>query len=268
MIPLLLLFFQQPWGTTHAGKPVPQFTDGEECLFCHRNEIGAAWQMNAHGITVNEKAGTEEFTLGSRNHVRRLKKAGYNKFAIWESGWNETKFGDRCAGCHTTAVDPATKSFAYYGLDCYTCHGVVDLKHSGDTTLVLLSKKRRNEDPVINAICASCHLRGSLSKSTKLPYPNNFVPGDNLFLDLQVDWAQADNADLNPGDRHVYRSARDVEQKGSTTTCINCHSVHTGSSERHRRVLSSAICNDCHFEGQPRKEVRKYTVRSIICEYP
>jgi hypothetical protein len=258
MIPLLLLMFQQP-------GVVPEFVHGEECLFCHRNDIGPGWQKNAHGITINEKAGTEEFTLGARRrHQRRLKKSGYNQFAIWEEGgWNEGKFGERCAGCHTTAVDPKTKAFAYYGLDCYTCHGVVDLNHSGDTSLILLSKKRRGEARVINSICASCHLRGGVSKMTGRPYPNVFVPGGDLFVDFQVDLSQAE---LNPGDQHVRRSVRDV-LNGSGTTCLNCHAVHTGTTERHRRVLTSAICNDCHFEGQPRKEVREYEVRSATCEY-
>jgi len=262
MIPLLLLLFQQP-------SAVPEFIHGEECLFCHRNDIGPGWQKNAHGITITEKPGTEEFTLGARNHQRRLRKSGYNQFAIWEENsksWNETRFGARCAGCHATAVDPKTKAFAYYGLDCYTCHGVVDLNHTGDTSLILLSKKRRNEDRVINSICASCHLRGGVSRSTGLPYPNVFVPGGDLFADYGADLSQADNAELNPGDRHVWRNVRDV-LNGSGTTCLNCHSVHTGSTERHRRVLGSAICNDCHLEGQPRKEVRKYTVRSAACEY-
>jgi hypothetical protein len=159
-----------------------------------------------------------------------------------------------------------TKTFAYYGLDCYTCHGVVDLNHTGNTALMLLSRKRRGEPAVITSICASCHLRGGKSKRTGRPYPAAFVPGSDLFGDFQVDLSPADSADVNPGDRHVYRSVRDVRQ-GGATTCIHCHTVHTGSTERHRRVLSGAICNDCHYEGRPRKQVRPYTMSSEVCEY-
>ncbi|MBK5292020.1 MAG: hypothetical protein JJE04_10130 [Acidobacteriia bacterium] len=261
MFALLLLFFQQP---------VPEFVHGEECLFCHRNDIGSAWQKNVHGTTVNEKQGSDEFSLGSRNQVRRLRKSGYNQFEIFDTGgnsWDKTKFADRCAGCHTTAFDASTKTFAYYGLDCFTCHGVVDLNHTGDTSLILLSKKRRNETKVVTSICASCHLRNGTSATTKLPFPNLFIPGGNLFQDFQVDLKLADDAALNPGDRHVYRSVRDVTENGATTTCLSCHSLHGNSTDKHRRVLSSPICLDCHFDGRPRKEVVKYIVRSAICEY-
>ena len=89
------------WGGSHAGKPVPDFVHGDECLFCHRNDIGPGWQKNAHGITVRQSedapewqnifksqpalaaiAPQVEYFLGSRHRLRFLKKEGYGKFAI------------------------------------------------------------------------------------------------------------------------------------------------------------------------------------------
>ena len=129
------------WGSNHAGRPVPEFVHGDECLFCHRNDIGPGWQKNSHGVAIRQREDAPElvaklrppedveFLMGSRNHVRYLKKDGYGKFAIWSNGkWLSGHFNDRCAGCHTTAVDPKTRAFAAFGLDCYTCHGVVDLE--------------------------------------------------------------------------------------------------------------------------------------------
>ena len=251
------------WGSTHAGKPIPEFIHGEECLFCHRNDVGSAWQKNPHNLTTRQIEGSEELLLG-RTHTRKLRKTGYNKLSLLDS---QTDFTARCAGCHTTALDPKEKTYAYIGLDCYTCHGSVDLNHSGNTSLILLSKKRRHETHSVNSICASCHLRGGLSRSIGLPYPNNFVPGDNLFLDYQAKLTLADDPMLNPGDRHVYRSVRDVALGGADTTCLSCHTVHTRSTEKHRRVLNSAICRDCHLEGKPRKQVIRYEVHSPTCEY-
>jgi cytochrome c553 len=109
---------------------------------------------------------------------------------------------------------------------------------------MLLSKKRRDTPEVVISICAQCHLRGGKSKSTGLPYPNQFVAGDNLFHDFQVNFALADDQSLNAGDRHVYRSARDVAVNGLDTTCLDCHNA----------------------EG-PRKVVKTYTVRSSLCDY-
>src|SRR5262249_9672903 len=160
--------------------------------------------------------------LGSRRRVRFLKKEGYGKFAIlstqtvlggdraaarWidaeKPSWDREKFAQRCAGCHATGVDTGTKTFSAFGLDCYTCHGVVDLNHTKDTALILLSKKRPKDNRVIISICAQCHLRTGKSRSTGLSYPNNFVAGDNLFQDFTVDWTKADDPALNAGDRHV-----------------------------------------------------------------
>src|SRR6516165_9477420 len=89
------------WGGTHAGQPVPEFVHGDECLFCHRNNIGPSWQKNAHGLTIRQvedapdllgllqnepklKAVVPEttHTMGSRNFVRYLHKDGYGKFDI------------------------------------------------------------------------------------------------------------------------------------------------------------------------------------------
>ena len=49
------------WGGNHAGKPVPDFVHGDECLFCHRNDIGPGWQKNAHGITVRQNEDAPEW---------------------------------------------------------------------------------------------------------------------------------------------------------------------------------------------------------------
>lgn len=81
------------WGSNHIGKPVPDFVTSGECLFCHRNTIGPTWQKNAHGTTVQQRndapqwenifqgqtklvplAKEIEFFLGSRHHLRFLKK--------------------------------------------------------------------------------------------------------------------------------------------------------------------------------------------------
>jgi hypothetical protein len=268
------------WGSNHVGQPLPEHIHGDECLFCHRNDVGATWQNNTHGISLRERQDAPDFVasrnppadveyfLGSRHQVRFLKKEGYGKFAILRDGaWDKNLFADRCAGCHTTAVETATKTFSAIGQDCYVCHGVVDLNHTKDTRLMLLSKKRHDSPDVVTSICAQCHLRGGKSKTTGLPYPNQFVAGDNLFQDFQVNFALADDRSLNPGDRHVYRNVRDVVVNGLETTCLTCHKIHGQSTEKHRRVLREAICQDCHNAEGPRKVVKPYTVHSPLCQY-
>src|SRR5215470_6439987 len=131
------------WGGNHAGKPVPDYVHGDECLFCHRNDIGPGWQKNSHGITLRQGEDAPElrqlvesepalkpvvpqieYFLGSRHRIRFLKKAGYGKFAMLSTqavlgpdrrvakwidlanpSWDPARFANRCAGCHATGVD-------------------------------------------------------------------------------------------------------------------------------------------------------------------
>ncbi len=297
------------WGGNHVGQPLPEYVHGDECLFCHRNTVGRSWQNNAHGTTIRQleeatnlqpilkqpelatAAKDIDYFLGSRQHLRFLKKNGYGKFdllnthAILDANakvtawldkdkpvWDKDKFANQCAGCHATGIDPKDKTFAAFGLDCYVCHGDVNLQHTNDTKLMLLSKKRRTEPEIVTSLCAQCHLREGKSKSTGLPYPNNFIAGDNLFQDFEVDWSKADDEKLNPIDRHIYRNARDVAVYGKTaTTCINCHQVHYETKEKslakHKLPPRSALCFACHTNESPMKAVKPYIKTSKICEY-
>jgi predicted CXXCH cytochrome family protein len=291
------------WGGNHVGKPIPEYVHGDECLFCHRNTIGVTWQKNAHGLTVRQGEDAPElqtlagklpelapvmndigYFLGSRHRLRFLKKSGYGKFSLLNlqavlgpniiekaSGnspsWDKERFGSRCAGCHATAVDAKTNSFAAFGIDCYACHGDATVEHSKNTSLMWLSKKRRDDVRAITSICAQCHVRFGKSRSTGLPYANNFIAGDNLFQDFAVDFAKADDEALNPGDRHVLRNVRDVAVRGDLSTfCLTCHDLHVSSTARHSQARRGPICADCHgtkFAPQ----VKPYEVHSALCEY-
>ena len=44
------------WGSDHVGQPVPEYVDGNECLFCHRNDVGVTWSDNHHNRSVREIA--------------------------------------------------------------------------------------------------------------------------------------------------------------------------------------------------------------------
>jgi hypothetical protein len=233
-----------------------------------------------------ETAAEIEYFLGSRHRLRFLKKDGYGRFAMLNTQgllgatgqpmkfvdaektvWEKEKFGASCAGCHTTAVDPAARTFTSFGLDCYTCHGDVNLDHTKDISLMLLSKKRRSDAKVITSICAQCHLRGAKSRSTGLPYPNTFIAGDNLFQDFEVDFAKADDEKLNAGDRHIWRNVRDVALLGDESiNCLSCHAIHANTSQKHRRILRAPICSECHAQDSF-KNPRPMSVQSKVCEY-
>ena len=74
------------WGGDHVGKPVPEYETANECLFCHRDDVGSSWSSNRHNRTIRaleptspalaalkklptfkELPGEVEFVLGANN---------------------------------------------------------------------------------------------------------------------------------------------------------------------------------------------------------
>ncbi len=128
------------------------------------------------------------FLLGTRREIRFLKRSNqYGKFGILSAAyaspphaagsrirgkltqtkgvhWDEEAFAKRCAGCHTTAVDPQTHAFSAISLDCYACHGIVDLRHSKETRLVAFGKGNPDPPRVQLANCAVSSAHGQIEK--------------------------------------------------------------------------------------------------------
>ena len=218
---------------------VPNYVTGDECLFCHRVKVAATWEKNPHARTVHPRDASDPvpadapFVLGAHPPQRGLRPDGYGKFDLLSAdgkAWDKQAFALRCAGCHTTAVDPQTHAFSASSLDCYTCHGVAPPNHPNDTSLIWFSKKHSTDPKQIVSICGQCHLRGGKSGASGLPYPSNFVAGGDV-------------------------------------TCISCHKIHDDTSAKHRFVLTGPICLDCHYPDGPKKVVKKVTVHSGLCEY-
>jgi predicted CXXCH cytochrome family protein len=294
------------WGGDHVGMPVPDYTTGDECLFCHREKIGPTWGANRHTLTiraVDEKSPAlaalrqsdarqfaDEVTLllGDQQRQRFLRPAkAYGKLALlsveWVPAqgdkpgklesrdrphWDATRFADSCAGCHTTAVDPKEKAFSALAVDCFACHGIVPAEHTKKPEAAILSPKRKDEARVVTAICAQCHVRSGQSKVTGRPYPTNFVPGDNLFRDFRIDFSDTALAALSTADRHVLANVRDVVISGKdAVTCLSCHDVHGRSSKKHRRVAENDSCVTCHNADGPKRERKPFSSHSKTCGY-
>jgi hypothetical protein len=169
--------------------------------------------------------------------------------------WDTSAFADRCAGCHTTAVDAQSRTFSTISLDCVTCHGVVELGHEKDVSQVFLSSKNREPRQVVS-ICGQCHLRGGESKSSGLPYANTFVAGDNLFRDFEVQLGDRSIADMPTIEQHIFLNTRDVVLHNRTSvTCISCHDIHGDDSEMHQQFNDAAICASCHKPDSDNSEL-------------
>lgn len=289
------------WGSDHVGKELPEYMTGGECLFCHGKDVRLGWQRNPHQTTIRpadpDSAASKalrsavkegkgpDYVLGREKMQRYLRKAqGYGKLEVhshwWNpaeqklargpaAGWDTTIFAKNCVGCHTTAVDADLQAFSSLAIDCFACHGDADRTHTGDPSLVLLSPRRKDPARVVISTCAQCHLRTGKSRATGRPYPNQFVPGDNLFRDFAVSFEDKEIAALNPGDRHILESVREVVVRGKNeVTCLTCHDVHKASSSKHERLpKTSAGCLTCHETKNGKWTTRTYEVHSKVCGY-
>lgn len=293
------------WGTDHVGERLPEYVTGDECLFCHRHDIGPDWATDRHQQTVR-RAGADapsmvalrgsaalgdsaeqvDLVLGRYRRVRFLKRAGYGRLSVlstsWVPGgdreggelhaatephWDDDLFGESCAGCHTTGVDSATRQFAAVSLDCYVCHGEATLDHSNDTSKMMLSAKRADPPRVVVSICGQCHVRTGRSRSTGLPYPNNFMAGDNLFRDFEVALSDSALERVSVADRHILENIRDVVARGQTeVTCLSCHEVHRQRSRKHRRLPETDLCRTCH-EPDERRPTASLEFHNETCGY-
>jgi predicted CXXCH cytochrome family protein len=258
------------WGGDHVGKPLPEYVTGDECLFCHRNDVGPTWGKNRHHLTIRPAEQGTTLVLGRGERMRSLRRGeeyGHLDLLDGQGRWDAKKFGAGCAGCHATAVDAKTRAFAAVSLDCFACHGDVAPKHANKEGPVYLAKGGKDAPRVVTSICAQCHVRTGTSRSTGLPYPHHFVAGDNLFRDFRVDLSPEALAKQNPIDRHVLENVRDVVSGKEDVTCLSCHDVHKGSSKKHHRLADAAICWNCHHRDGPKKDLKPLTVHSTTCGY-
>lgn len=295
------------WGSDHVGQPLPEFMSGDECLFCHREDVGPSWSENRHARTVRfaerdssaiqalleaenttDFADEVEYVMGDSRHQRFLKAGeAHGRLELlsveWspptegqpgrlinpdQPHWDADLFGNDCAGCHATATDAMTRRFGAVSLDCFVCHGEVPDDHTEHPERARFSRTWESSAREEISVCGQCHLRGGRSHSSGLPYPNNFVAGDNLFRDFRVDLSDEALADVNPLDRHILENVRDVAVRGEEdVTCLSCHDVHDRTSRRHRRLRNADICLNCHHADGPKRRLREYEVHSATCRY-
>lgn len=289
------------WGRDFAGQPLPELAEGGQCLFCHREPVASKWSVDRHNKTMRTieeapeaRAALEaaagagvaheaRWVLGSGRRLRFARPgAGYGTAELLEAGydprakemtagrqvWDAKVFAESCAGCHATGYDNGSSSFMSASLDCAVCHGAVPLEHATEPSRALFSRRGATPPEAVISICGSCHVRTGRSKSTGRPFANNFLPGDNLFRDLEVDFSEAALRELNPIDRHILENVRDVAVLGKgATTCVSCHAVHLRSTVRHRKLAAEASCFVCHRGADMRSGVVAMEASSPLCGY-
>jgi predicted CXXCH cytochrome family protein len=226
------------------------------------------------------------FVMGLKYMVRFLRQGDEGRFDLLNVGidkqppgksirlalvgkrvWDESKFANKCIGCHMTGVDAETLRPFETFVGCESCHGPFDERHTSGSAFMRFSKKAKDSPELIASACGQCHLRGGRSRSTGRPFANNFISGDNLFKDYAFDFSGAEDPKLNPIDAHIQINIRDIVVKGrDDLTCLSCHKMHPASTANHRRRPRSDLCFVCHTTDSY-KNRKAYEAHSAVCEY-
>lgn len=140
--------------------------------------------------------------------------------------WN-----DRCAGCHTTGYDPATRTFAQVSIACESCHGP-GAKHAASRERGDIVNPAALRGERANHVCAQCHARGN-DTAGRYPYPVGFKPGADLSEHFVfAEPVKGENSDLFWGNgmarKHHAQYNELIQSKHfqNGLHCFDCHEVH------------------------------------------
>lgn len=81
----------------------------------------------------------------------------------------------RCAGCHTTGYQPATRSFSEFNIGCEACHGPGSehIENEGDKNFIVIDRSSEG--------CGFCHIRAENAATPEFPAKTfNFPIGYEL----------------------------------------------------------------------------------------
>lgn len=180
-----------------APAPAPAGQEGsyagpDACAACH-DEIHEEWRVSRHARAFSSP--------------------------IFQRNWEElgTKF--TCLECHTTGYDASTRTYAFEGVTCESCHGPFQSRHPAEPMPVKADAE----------LCASCH------KTTT----DEWRASPHRAAGVQCEACHDPHAQMPRAD-------------SVTELCSNCHK-DPGSSFTHSTHSQAGLeCSNCHMYTSPR----------------
>jgi hypothetical protein len=177
-------------------KPSPQesaYQGPDFCSNCH-GEIHESWMVGLHANAFSSP--------------------------IFQRNWEEVGSQFTCLECHTTGYDATTRTYAFEGVTCESCHGPFVYGHPDEDMPVTPNHE----------LCATCHTT-TTNEWLASPHANR--------IECQ-----------GCHDPH----AQDILAPTTGELCGNCHKL-TGDSFSHGSHADSGLeCSDCHMYASPSTE--------------
>jgi hypothetical protein len=171
---------------------VAAYTGPDTCAECHPDEH-AAWKGSVHSRALSD---------------------------TFQKAWNDGGKPSACLACHTTGLKKGTRSYAFAGVTCESCHGPMSEGHPGEKMPL----------PVDAKMCAGCHVR------------------------TQQEWALSAHGGKNIRcfDCHVAHG-QGLRAGGGDALCGSCHAAKQKDFAHATHHQEGLHCATCHLPAPKSK---------------
>lgn len=166
-----------------------EYEGSRKCRMCHK-DVYEQWNNSPHAMAYEDTIFQE----------------------IWQKAGSEFS----CLACHATGADMETESFAFPGVTCEACHGIMDNGHS--------KKDAEMPLPVTSEVCRECH------KQT--------------FQEWKI--SKHGQSEIRCFDCHGVHE-QSVRSDGGDLLCGACHSQRLEDFAHATHQLEGLHCNTCHM---------------------
>jgi uncharacterized membrane protein YciS (DUF1049 family) len=135
---------------------------------------------------------------------------------IFQEAWKGVGNEFSCLVCHATGADMDTETFAFSGVTCESCHGIMDKGHSKKDAPMPL--------PITSEVCRDCHKR--------------------TYQEWQLSKHGQDG--IRCFDCHGVHE-QTLRARGGDPLCGTCHSQRLEDFAHATHQLEGLHCNTCHM---------------------
>jgi predicted CXXCH cytochrome family protein len=262
-----------------------------ECRFCHAEQY-QAWESSRHAKTLVPTTGAANLPLDiaaapgnlqddlrnadfmtggtyfikkdpAGRHYKMLEVRFDSSSGSYKPSDLKLDWSDNCAGCHTTNVNEAEKTWNENGVGCEACHGPGHdhVAGKGDASKIVSSNAAD--------VCGQCH-SGNLSGSGLMSDGTRWIVGYRPGMELSslpgLQTTSIDPGKLPPppvnnhpltynmwkASGHGRNTGRDVtiggKGRSGPVSCIACHNPHQSKNPSQLVADRKNLCEPCHSQ--------------------